>query len=66
MVASARGGQQGYNLSPICYNAGPLKIIKEFRANPQVPEVRAASLIDGITVSLPPEFESHGSGCRNA
>ena len=56
MVESARGVQQGCNLGPLCYSAGSLKILKEFRANTQVPEARAVSFIDDITVILPPEF----------
>ncbi|CAN0398019.1 unnamed protein product, partial [Ascophyllum nodosum] len=31
------GVQQGCNLGPLCYSAGSLKILKEFRANPPVP-----------------------------
>ena len=41
---------------PLCYNAGSLKIPKEFRANPLVPGARAFSTIDDITVILPPEL----------
>ena len=56
MVESARGVQQGCNLGPLCYSAGSLKILKEFRANPPVPGARAVSFIDHITVILPPEL----------
>ena len=56
VVESARGVQQGCNLGPLCYNAGSLKILKEFRANPPVPGARAVSFIDDITVILPPEL----------
>ena len=56
MVESARGVQQGCNLGPLCYSAGLLKILKEFRANPPVPGARAVSFIDGITFILPPEL----------
>ena len=56
VVESARGVQQGCNLGPLCYSAGLLKILKEFRANPPVPKARAVSLIDDITVILPPEL----------
>ena len=56
MVESARGVQQGCNLGPLCYSAGLLKILKEFRANPPVPGARAVSFIDDITVTLPPEL----------
>ena len=56
VVESARGVQQGYNLGPLCYSAGSLKILKEFRANPPVPGARAVSFIDDITVILPPEL----------
>ena len=56
MVESARGVQQGCNLGPLCYSAGSLKILKEFRANPPVPGARAVSFIDDITVTLPPEL----------
>ena len=56
VVESARGVQQGCNLGPLCYSAGSLKILKEFRANPPVPGARAVSFIDDITVTLPPEL----------
>ena len=56
MVESARGVQQGCNLGPLCYSAGSLKILKEFKANPPVPGARAVSFIDDITVILLPEF----------
>ena len=56
MVELAWGVQQGCNLSPLCYSAGSLKILKEFRANPPVPEARAISLLNDITVILPPEL----------
>ena len=36
MVESALGVQQGCNLGPICYSAGSLMILKEFKANPPV------------------------------
>ena len=56
VVESARGVQRGCNLGPLCYSAGSLKILKEFRANPPVPGARAISFIDDITVILPPEL----------
>ena len=56
MVESARGEHQGFNLGPLCYNAGSLKILKEFRANPPGPGARAVSFIDDITVILPSEL----------
>ena len=56
VVESARGVQQGFNLGPLCYSAGSLKILKEFKANPPVLGARAVSFIDDITVILPPEF----------
>ena len=56
VVESARGVQQGCNLGPLCYSAGSLKILKEFRTNPPVPGARAVSFIDDITVILPPEL----------
>ena len=56
VVESARGLQQGCNLGPLCYSAGSLNILKEFRANPPVPRARAVSFIDDITVILPPEL----------
>ena len=56
VVESARGVQQGCNLGPLCYSAGSLKILKEFRANPPVPGARAVPFIDDITVILPPEL----------
>ena len=54
VTKSARGVQQGCNLGPLCYSAGSLKILKEYRAIPPVPGVRAVSFIDGIRVILPP------------
>ena len=56
MVESARGVQQGYNLGPLCYSAGSLKILKEFTINPPVTGARAVSFIDDIKVILPPEL----------
>ena len=56
VVEPARGVQQGCNLGPLCYSAGSLKILKEFRANSPVPGARAASFIDDITVILRPEL----------
>ena len=56
LVESARGVQQECMLGPLCYSAGSLKILKEVRANPPVPGARAASFIDDITDSLPPEL----------
>ena len=52
VVESARGVQQGCNLSP----AGSLKILKEFMNNPPVMGPRAVSFMNDITVILPPEF----------
>ena len=54
VVESARGVQQGCNLKPLCYSAGSLKILREFRASPPVPGARSLSFID-ITIILPPE-----------
>ena len=54
MVESARGVQQECNLGPLCYSAGSLKILKEFRANPPVPGARAVSFMDDIMAILPP------------
>ena len=57
VVESARGVlQQECNLGPLCYSAGSLKILKEFRANPPLPGARAVPFIDDITVILPPEL----------
>ena len=56
VVKSAGGVQQGRNLGPLCYSAGSLKILKEFRVNPPVPGARAVSFIDDITAILPPEL----------
>ena len=73
VVESTRGVQQGCDLGPLCYSAGSLKILKEFRANPPVPGARAVSFIDDITVILPPELSLDmaaigkvTNGCRNA
>ena len=38
VVESARGVQQGCNLGLLCYSAGSLKILKEFKANPPCQE----------------------------
>ena len=72
LVESARGIQQGCNLGPLCYSAGSLKILKEFRANAPVPGARAVSFIDDITV-IPPELSLEMAAigrvwndCRNA
>ena len=56
VVELARGVQQECNLDPLCYSLGSLKILKEFSANPPVPEARAVSFIDDIAVILPPEL----------
>ena len=56
VVESARGVQQGCTLGPLCYSAGSLKILNEFRANPPVPGARAVLFIDDITVILLPEL----------
>ena len=56
VVESARGVQQGCNLGQLCYSAGSLKILKDFRANPPVPGARAVSFIGDVTVILPPEL----------
>ena len=56
VVKSARGVQQGCYLGPLCYSAGALKILKEFRSKPPVPGAKAVSFIDDITVILPPEL----------
>ena len=56
VVESARGVHQGRNLGPLCYSAGSLKFLKEFRANPPVPGGRAVAFIDDNTVILPPEL----------
>ena len=56
VVESTRGVQQECNLGPLCYSAGLLKILKEFRVNPPVRGARAVSFIDDITVILPPEL----------
>ena len=73
MVESARGVERRCNLSPLCYSAGFLKILKEFRANPPVSGARSVSFIDDITTILPPErslnmaaIEKLRNGCRNA
>ena len=43
MTSPQRRVQQGCNLGPLCYSAGSLKILKEFRASPSVPGARAVS-----------------------
>ena len=45
-----------HTLGPLCYSAGSLKILKEFRANPPVPGASAVSFINDITAILPPEL----------
>ena len=56
MVESAHGVQQGCYLGPLCYSAGSLKILKEFRIIPPVLGAQVVSFIDDITVILPPEL----------
>ena len=56
VLESAREVHQGCDLDPLCYSAGSLKILNEFRANPPVPAARAVSFIDDITVILSPEL----------
>ena len=56
VVESARGVQQGCNLSLLWYSAGSLKILKKITAYPPVPRARAFLFIDDITVILPPEL----------
>ena len=56
VVESARREHQECKTGPLCYSAGSLKILKEFRANPPVPRARADSFIDDITVILPSEL----------
>ena len=56
VVELAPGVQQGCHLGLLCYSAGSLNILKEFRANPPVPGARAVSFIDDTTVILPPEL----------
>ena len=48
------GVQQGCNLHPLPYSVDSLKIFKESRASPLVPEISEVLLIDGFTVILPP------------
>ena len=64
-VELARGVQQGCNLGPLCYRAGSLKILKEFRVNPPVPRARAVSFINDITVILPPGLALHTVAIEN-
>ena len=66
MFESVRGVQQGCNLGPLCYSAGALKILKEFRSKPPVPGARAVSFIDDITVILPPELSLDMSAIENS
>ena len=56
MIESAWGVKQGCNLGPLCYSAGPLKILTEFKSQPPVPGARGVWFIDDIIVILPPEF----------
>ena len=56
VIESTRGVQQDCNLGPLCYSAGALKILKEFKSQPPVPGARVVSFIDDITVILPPEL----------
>ena len=56
VIESTRGVQQGCNLGPLCYSAGALKILKEFKSHSPVPGARVVSFIDDITVILPPEL----------
>ena len=56
VIESARGVQQGCNLGPLCYSAGALKILKEFKSQPPVPGARVVSFIDDLIVILSPEL----------
>ena len=56
VVESARGVPQGCNLDPLWHSVGSLKILIEFRDNSRMPEAKAVSFIENITVSPPPEY----------
>ena len=55
VIESARGVQQGCSLGPLCYSAGTLQALQDFRTDPPVSGARAMAFIDDITVILPPE-----------
>lgn len=55
IIPAARGVQQGCNLVSLCYRAGSLKILREFRIDSPVPRAQALTFIDRITVILLPE-----------
>ena len=63
MVETVRVVQQEFNLNPLSYSAGSLKILKESGANPRVPGARAVLFIDDVTVALPLDISlsRHGS-----
>ena len=56
VVEPTRGVQQGCNLGQLCYSAGSLKILKEFRSYSPVPGARAVSFIDDVMVIQSPEL----------
>jgi len=43
-------------MGPLCYSAGALKILKEFKSQRPVPGARVVSSIGNITAILPPEL----------
>lgn len=69
MTASVKRLQQGFSISPLDYNAGGMKIFKEFEAALRI--LLAQTIIDDIAVLLLPEvtFDSAGivtMGCLPA
>ena len=55
VVQSRRGVQQGCNLGPLCYSAGGLDLLREFRQTPPVEGAQIMAYIDDVVVILPPD-----------
>lgn len=55
VITSLRRLQQGFDLSPLDYNAGGVKILEEFEAAPPTLRAQTITFIDDIAVLLLPE-----------
>lgn len=52
VIESVRSVQQGCNHGPLCFSAGALKMLKEFKSQPLVLGASVVSFIDDITFIL--------------
>ena len=55
VIESHRGVQQGCALGPLCYSAGSLQLLKDFRDDPPVEGALMMAYIDDLVILLPPE-----------